>query len=301
MKVSPLTVPRATTCEPTTTSLLVAAFLAERVDGRAVDGDDPRLVAATGREGQRGRADRGDLAGRLRRRDVDRGDRVGAVVVALLAERDLVAEVQVADGRGLAALGDLRVGGDDDRPRPAIRGLEAQLRAGDPGDRDAAEAAPAALALRPIGLGGVRLRGRLRRERRRGRGRRGRCRRLGRGAGLGRRRSRCRGVSRCRCRRARVVRARGGRGRREDGDGDQDGEHEEDGHPQSEGPGSADPSLGFGHGWSSRWSIGGAGSERRKRTPARSSSTLAFRCGVVRLVRPIWWCIGCITRSPVTG
>ena len=114
----------------------------------------------------------------------------------------------------------------------------------------------------------------------------GGCRRLGRRGRLGRGRRRCRGVSRCRRRGARIVRARGRRGRREDGDRDQDGEHEEDGHPQSEGPGSADPSLGFGHGWSSRWSVGSAGSKRRKRTPARSSSTLALRCGVVRLIRP---------------
>ena len=50
VKVSPLTVPRATTCEPTTTSPLVAAVsLPERVVGRAVDRDGLRLAAATAR------------------------------------------------------------------------------------------------------------------------------------------------------------------------------------------------------------------------------------------------------------
>ncbi len=63
---------------------------------------------------------------------------------------------------------------------------------------------------------------------------------------------------------------------------DQDGEDKQDGHPHTEGSGSADPSLGFGHGWSSRWSIGSAGSKRRKRTHARSSSTLVLPVGVVR-------------------
>ena len=76
---------------------------------------------------------------------------------------------------------------DDDRPRPAVLGLEAQLGAGDPGDRDAAEAVPAPVTLRSVGLGRVRLRGRLRCQGRRGRGCRRGCRRLRRGGRLGRR------------------------------------------------------------------------------------------------------------------
>ena len=81
-------------------------------------------------------SDRRDLAAGDRHRDRDRGDRVGAIGIAGLAEADLVADVQVADRDRLAALGDDRRAGDRDRPGPAILGGERDLRTADRPDRD---------------------------------------------------------------------------------------------------------------------------------------------------------------------
>ena len=86
VNVSPLTVPWAATLTPTLTSAFDPGALPS-VDGRVGDGDDPRL-AALALDGDARRADRRDLATRVRRRDGDRVDRVRAVGVAGLAEAD---------------------------------------------------------------------------------------------------------------------------------------------------------------------------------------------------------------------
>ena len=101
--------------------------------------------------GDRRTVDLGDLTGDARQDQVDRLDGVGPVAPALLAERDGVTDLEVADRDGLAGPRDRGPGCDVDGPGPAVSGLERQLRTvdrrdGDPGPEAAAVIATAEAA-----------------------------------------------------------------------------------------------------------------------------------------------------------